>query len=137
MDLHEQEVVVLAGKALAPGENERLEFLGDAVLELVITEELYRRRRDWTEAELAQARESVVQAKALERAGKRAGQERVFRAVSGGVGRQVQPEYRVVDEGDRGTAAEVRAGPVVARGRGRNRREGEAAAAEAALERLA
>ena len=42
--------------------NERLEFLGDAVLEMVVTDTLYRRYPDRTEGELAKIRASVVNA---------------------------------------------------------------------------
>jgi ribonuclease-3 len=45
--------------------NERLEFLGDAVLGLVITEALYRRHPDEPEGQLAKLRASVVNMKAL------------------------------------------------------------------------
>ena len=45
--------------------NERLEFLGDAVLGLVITETLYRRHPDLTEGKLAKLRASVVNMRAL------------------------------------------------------------------------
>lgn len=45
--------------------NERLEFLGDAVLGLVVTEELYRRHPNHSEGDLARMRASVVNARAL------------------------------------------------------------------------
>lgn len=45
--------------------NERLEFLGDAVLGLVVTERLYRDYPCLTEGELAQARAALVNAGAL------------------------------------------------------------------------
>lgn len=45
--------------------NERLEFLGDAVLALVVTRELYERFPDLAEGELAKIRASVVSAPAL------------------------------------------------------------------------
>lgn len=45
--------------------NERLEFLGDAVLGIVITESLYRRYPDWSEGQLAKMRAAVVNATAL------------------------------------------------------------------------
>ncbi len=45
--------------------NERLEFLGDAVLGIVITESLYRRYPDWSEGQLAKMRAAVVNASAL------------------------------------------------------------------------
>jgi ribonuclease-3 len=45
--------------------NERLEFLGDSVLGLVITEELYQRYPDLPEGQLAKLRAAVVNARAL------------------------------------------------------------------------
>jgi len=45
--------------------NERLEFLGDAVLELVVTEELYKNYPKKTEGELTNWRASLVNAKML------------------------------------------------------------------------
>jgi len=45
--------------------NERLEFLGDAVLGLTITDELYHRHPDRTEGDLAKLRASVVNTQAL------------------------------------------------------------------------
>ncbi len=47
------------------GHNERLEFLGDAVLELVVTEDLYSRFPDKPEGELTSFRASLVNAKML------------------------------------------------------------------------
>jgi len=44
--------------------NERLEFLGDAVLEMVVTERLYRRYPERSEGDLAKIRASVVNARA-------------------------------------------------------------------------
>ena len=40
--------------------NERLEFLGDAVLDLVIAETLYRTHPDWREGQLTRARAALV-----------------------------------------------------------------------------
>ena len=45
--------------------NERLEFLGDAVLGLVVTDSLYRRYPDSAEGDLAKRRSAVVSSKAL------------------------------------------------------------------------
>jgi ribonuclease-3 len=45
--------------------NERLEFLGDAVLGLVVTDTLYRTHPDLPEGQLAKLRSAVVNAKAL------------------------------------------------------------------------
>lgn len=53
--------------------NERLEFLGDSVLGLVITEELYRRHPDLPEGDLARMRASIVNARSLAELGKALG----------------------------------------------------------------
>src|SRR4051794_41273975 len=45
--------------------NERLEFLGDSVLGLVVTEELFRRHPELPEGQLAKLRAAVVNARAL------------------------------------------------------------------------
>jgi len=45
--------------------NERLEFLGDAVLGIVVTEHLFRRHPDLSEGKLAKLRASVVNMRAL------------------------------------------------------------------------
>jgi len=45
--------------------NERLEFLGDAVLELVVTESLYKNYKDKSEGELTTWRAALVNAKML------------------------------------------------------------------------
>lgn len=47
------------------GHNERLEFLGDAVLELVVTEELYARFPDKPEGDLTSFRAALVNSKIL------------------------------------------------------------------------
>ncbi len=45
--------------------NERLEFLGDAVLGVVVAHELYTRHPDYSEGQLAKMRSAVVNARAL------------------------------------------------------------------------
>jgi ribonuclease-3 len=50
--------------------NERLEFLGDAVLGLTITDELFHRHPDRTEGDLAKLRASVVNTHALAAVGR-------------------------------------------------------------------
>ncbi|MDQ3152874.1 MAG: ribonuclease III [Actinomycetota bacterium] len=53
--------------------NERLEFLGDAVLSLVVTDHLYRTHPDQPEGQLAKLRASVVNMHALARVARRLG----------------------------------------------------------------
>lgn len=43
-----------------PGDNERLEFLGDAVLGLAVAEALFRQHREWHEGELTRVRARLV-----------------------------------------------------------------------------
>ena len=49
-----------AGKKSAPVDNERLEYLGDAVLGLVVAEALYTLHPDWREGELTRIRSGLV-----------------------------------------------------------------------------
>lgn len=51
--------------SLRVGHNERLEFLGDAVLELIITEELYQKFPERPEGELTSFRAALVNSKML------------------------------------------------------------------------
>ncbi len=53
--------------------NERLEFLGDAVLSLVVTRMLYERFPGWAEGDLAKARASLVNATVLAEVGRSVG----------------------------------------------------------------
>ncbi|HMA45916.1 MAG TPA: ribonuclease III, partial [Frankiaceae bacterium] len=53
--------------------NERLEFLGDAVLQLVVTDALYRSHPDLAEGQLAKLRASVVNMRALADVARRIG----------------------------------------------------------------
>ena len=55
----------------APLDNQRLEFLGDAVLELAITDFIYRRFPDLKEGHLTKLRASVVSKPALAKAARR------------------------------------------------------------------
>jgi ribonuclease III len=50
--------------------NERLEFLGDSVLGVIITEELFRRHPDLPEGQLAKLRAAIVNARALAAVGR-------------------------------------------------------------------
>ena len=51
--------------------NERLEFLGDAVLGLTVTDELYHRHPERTEGDLAKLRASIVNTHALADVGRK------------------------------------------------------------------
>ncbi len=42
------------------GDNERLEFLGDAVLEIITSDFLYREHPDWSEGEMSKTRAGIV-----------------------------------------------------------------------------
>jgi len=53
--------------------NEKLEFLGDAVLELVVSEELVREFPDWSEGKLSKSRARLVNATAISLAAQRLG----------------------------------------------------------------
>jgi ribonuclease III len=64
--------------------NERLEFLGDAVLGLVVTDALYRRHPDLAEGQLAKLRASIVNMRALAGVARQVGAED-----SGGLGSYV------------------------------------------------
>ena len=69
--------------------NERLEFLGDAVLGLVVTQRLYSRFGDWSEGELAKTRASLVNSATLAEVGRSIGLGELLRlgrgeAASGG-----------------------------------------------------
>ena len=55
---------------LAEGDNERLEFLGDAVLGFIIAEELYKRFPQFSEGEMTRVRSSMVSQEALSRMAK-------------------------------------------------------------------
>src|SRR5579864_4370665 len=57
----------------SPGDNEKLEFLGDAVLELLVSEELVRTFPDWREGQLSKSRARLVNATALSLAAHRLG----------------------------------------------------------------
>jgi len=61
--------------------NERLEFLGDAVLGVVVTEALYRTHPDLSEGRLAKLRAAVVNARALADVARRHGLDSFNRGV--------------------------------------------------------
>src|SRR5713226_4193435 len=57
--------------ALLPRDNERLEFLGDAVLELLTSEYLLTTFPEWSEGQLSKSRARIVNAGSLEMAARR------------------------------------------------------------------
>jgi ribonuclease-3 len=60
-----------AGCVLLPRDNERLEFLGDAVLELLASEYLLATFPEWSEGQLSKSRARIVNASSLEAAARR------------------------------------------------------------------
>jgi ribonuclease-3 len=54
-----------------PEDNERLEFLGDAVLELLTREYLLEKFPEWSEGQLSKSRARIVNARSLEATGRR------------------------------------------------------------------
>lgn len=60
-----------AVSALLPRDNERLEFLGDAVLELLASEYLLATFPEWSEGQLSKSRARIVNAASLEGAARR------------------------------------------------------------------
>jgi ribonuclease-3 len=59
------------GTTSLPADNERLEFLGDAVLELLTSEYLLANFPGWTEGQLSKSRARIVNASSLEAAARR------------------------------------------------------------------
>lgn len=53
------------GDSALPGDNEQLEFLGDAVLSFIVSQELFRRFPEYTEGDLSKLRAHIVSARAL------------------------------------------------------------------------
>jgi len=53
------------GNSEVQGDNEQLEFLGDAVLSFVVSQELFRRFPEYTEGDLSKLRAHIVSARAL------------------------------------------------------------------------
>jgi ribonuclease-3 len=62
---------VEAAQLASPRDNERLEFLGDAVLELVTSEFLLEAYPQWNEGQLSKSRAQIVNARSLEAAARR------------------------------------------------------------------
>lgn len=62
-----------------PAHNERLEFLGDAVLELCVTEELFASHTDWTEGRMTNERSEIVRESTLASWGRALGIHRALK----------------------------------------------------------
>ena len=75
----------LIGHECGPGQehNERQEFLGDAVLELCVSWELYRRFPSAREGELTKMRSSLVSAVSLAERARDMGLDRLLKLVAG------------------------------------------------------
>jgi ribonuclease-3 len=141
--------------------NERLEFLGDAVLDLAISELLMERRPEADEGQLSRARAELVNTRALARHAQHLGLDRSVRlgrgearsagrrkiSILANVQERLQAEGRPTPvyttsrtEGPDHAPefhVEARVGDeVVGRGVGRSKREAEQQAARQALERL-
>jgi len=56
-----------------PGSNEQLEYLGDAILEMLVSEYLFTAYPDWSEGQLSKGRARLVNAAALASAARRLG----------------------------------------------------------------
>ncbi|WP_142805102.1 MULTISPECIES: ribonuclease III [Tepidiphilus] len=84
---HAQDLLftALRHRSAGEGHNERLEFLGDAALDLAVAELLYRRHPDEPEGTLSRARASLVRQETLAAAALRLGLD----------------EYLVIGEGER------------------------------------
>jgi ribonuclease III len=67
----------------APGHNERLEFLGDAVVELLVTQFLYDKFPEKPEGELTNLRAALVRRNTLSEVGKELGFEDYLRMSKG------------------------------------------------------
>jgi ribonuclease-3 len=76
--------------------NERLEFLGDAVLGIVVTEHLFRQHPDLSEGKLAKLRASVVNMRALA-------------GIARGIGRDGLGAYVLLGRGEEGTGGRDKA----------------------------
>src|SRR3989338_644344 len=105
--------------------NERLEFLGDAVLELIVTDFLYKKYPNYTEGELTALRSALVNAV-------------IISEIASGIGMN---DYLLLSKGehkDNGKArqyilATTYAPYMIAEGKGQSKQEAEQSAALAAL----
>lgn len=79
--------------------NERLEFLGDSVLGLVVTEHLYAVHPDLTEGELAKLRAAVVNARALADVARRLGVGELIRLGRGEIATGGHDKSSILSDG--------------------------------------
>jgi len=68
---HSEDAAGGAPLRFRPQDNEQLEFLGDAVLDMLASEHLLEKFPDWSEGQLSKSRARVVNASALETAARR------------------------------------------------------------------
>ena len=66
-------VRALTHRSMGPGSNERLEFLGDAILDFLVAEHLFRARPEAPEGKLTRLRARVVRRESLAAAARRLG----------------------------------------------------------------
>lgn len=66
-----------------PASNERLEFFGDSVLGMVISEYVFQRFPDWDQGTLSKAKSAIVQESSLAEAGRRLGLDEMVIVGSG------------------------------------------------------
>ncbi len=120
--------------------NERLEFLGDAVLGLVVTDRAFRQFPDLSEGELAKLRAAAVNMTSLAEVSRDLGigETGLQEMASQDIGSV--PEYRVVSRGPdhakEFTATVYLAGEQWGKGRGRSKKEAEQQAAREAFTKL-
>jgi dsRNA-specific ribonuclease len=116
--------------------NEKLEFLGDAVLELLASEELVRAFPGWSEGQLSKSRARLVNATALSHAA----QKSVLQELLQSRGAAPCRYHTVAESGpdhEKTFRVEVRiAGEITAVGTGKTKKEAEQSAAIAALIQL-
>lgn len=77
---------------------ERLEFLGDAVLELVVTDHLFREHPTWSEGDLTKARSKLVSARPLAATARRLGLHQHVRAGASVVDRPGAGQARILSD---------------------------------------
>jgi ribonuclease III len=77
---------------------ERLEFLGDSVLQLAVTDELFRNHPSWREGELTKARSKIVSQRPLAAAARRLGLDAFLQAGASVRERPVSEQSRILSD---------------------------------------